>query len=57
MNEESPVKESQGEERQGKDEMVRRPFIVKPLDLGLPPGLTYDNVEELLEAIEGPEHR
>ena len=32
-------------------------FKVVPRKLGLPPGLSYDNVEELLEAIEGPRHR
>jgi len=32
-------------------------FRVNPRKLGLPPGLTYDNVEELLEALEGPAHR
>ena len=32
-------------------------FVVKPMDLGLPPGLSYDNVAELLDAIEGPYHR
>jgi hypothetical protein len=35
----------------------RKPFQVTPRPLGLPPGLSYDNVEELLEAIEGPMHR
>jgi hypothetical protein len=25
--------------------------------MGLPPGLSYDNVEELIEALEGPLHR
>lgn len=35
----------------------RKPFQVTPRPLGLPPGLNYDNVEELLEAIEGPMHR
>ena len=35
----------------------RKPFQVRPRPLGLPPGLNYDNVEELLEAIEGPMHR
>ena len=34
-----------------------KPFVVKPLDLGLPPGLSYDNVEELLEVMEGPGHK
>jgi hypothetical protein len=35
----------------------RKPFVVKPFDLGLPPGLSYDNVEELLDVIEGPRRR
>ncbi|MGA8489137.1 MAG: CopG family transcriptional regulator [Terriglobales bacterium] len=35
----------------------RKPFVVKPINLGLPPGLGYDNVEELLEFLEGPEYR
>jgi hypothetical protein len=36
---------------------TRKPFIVIPRKLGLPPGLDYDNVEQLLEALEGPAHR
>lgn len=36
---------------------VRKPFVVTPRNLGLPPGLTYDNVEQLLEVVEGPAHR
>ena len=35
----------------------RKPFVVHPRPLGLPPGLSYDNVEDLLEALEGPLHR
>jgi len=35
----------------------RKPFVVHPRKLGLPPGLTYDNIEQLLEAAEGPAHR
>lgn len=34
-----------------------KPFKVVPLDLGLPPGLNYDNIEEVLEALEGPFHK
>ena len=34
----------------------RRPFVVTPLRLGLPPGPSYDKVEELLEALEGATH-
>ena len=33
---------------------VRKPFRIKPLDLGLPP---FEKVEELLEYLEGPDHR
>ena len=36
---------------------VRKPFAVTPRKLGLPSRLSYDNVEQLLEAIEGPAHR
>jgi hypothetical protein len=35
----------------------RKPFVVTPLRLGLPPGLSYDKVEDLLEALEGATHR
>jgi hypothetical protein len=34
-----------------------KPFVVKPVNLGLPSGLSYDNIEELLEFLEGPEYR
>ncbi len=33
------------------------PFKVKARDLGLRPGFDFDNIEELLERIEGPFHR
>jgi hypothetical protein len=32
----------------------RKPFVVKPRSLKLP---SYDCVEEMLEILEGPEHR
>ncbi len=34
-----------------------RPFQVKARDLGLRPGLDLDNVEELLDQVDGPERR
>lgn len=34
-----------------------RPFLVTPRPMGLPPGLSYDNISELLEALEGPKHK
>jgi len=33
---------------------VRKPFVVKPMKLGLP---HFEKVEELLEYLEGPDHR
>jgi hypothetical protein len=33
---------------------TRKPFRVKPFDLDLPP---FEKVEELLEYLEGPDHR
>ena len=36
---------------------ARKKFVVKPLAMGLPPGLSYDKVSELIEALEGPYHR
>jgi hypothetical protein len=31
----------------------RKPFMVHPHPLGPPPGLSYDNVEALIEVLEG----
>ncbi len=36
---------------------ARKKFVVKPIAMGLPPGLNYDNIGELLEALEGPLHK
>jgi hypothetical protein len=36
---------------------TRKRFLVSPRKLGLPAGLSYDNVEQLLESLEGPAHR
>ena len=33
------------------------PFRVEARDLGLRPGISLDNIGELLDLIEGPEHR
>ncbi len=38
-------------------EPARKPFKVKPWNLQPPPGLSFDNVEELIEFLEGPYHR
>lgn len=35
----------------------RKAFVVHPRRLGLPAGLSYDNVEDLIEALEGATHR
>ncbi|MCC6394938.1 MAG: hypothetical protein IT167_30375 [Bryobacterales bacterium] len=34
-----------------------KPFAIVPRKLGLPPGMSYDNIAELLETLEGPAHR
>ena len=36
---------------------VRKPFVVRPRPMGLPAGLSYDSVEDLLEALEGTGHK
>jgi hypothetical protein len=36
---------------------VAKPFKITPRALGLPPGLSYDNVEDLIEVLEGPYHK
>ncbi len=33
------------------------PFVIKPYALQLRPGLDYENIGELLEQVEGPQHR
>ena len=35
----------------------RKPFKVTPWNLQPPPGQSFDNVEELIEFLEGPYHR
>ena len=41
-----------------KDNNVERaPFVVTPHFMGLRPGQNYDNIEALLEELEGPYHR
>jgi hypothetical protein len=36
---------------------ARKAFKVTPINLGLPPELSFDNVEELLDRLEGPFRR
>jgi hypothetical protein len=36
---------------------AQKRFVVRPLSLNLPAGLSYDNIEELLEELEGPAHK
>jgi hypothetical protein len=35
----------------------RKPFVVTARPLGLPSGMSYDNVEELIESLEGAAHQ
>ncbi len=39
-----------------KQKLAKR-FVVKPVDMGSPEGINYDNVAELLDSLEGPEHK
>jgi len=34
-----------------------KPFRVEPIPMGLPPGMSYDNIAELLDELEGPLYR
>jgi hypothetical protein len=36
---------------------TEKPFRIKARDLGLQPGLSYDNIGQLLEQLEGPLHK
>lgn len=36
---------------------IRRNFKVKPFETGFIQGLNYDDIEGLIEFLEGPEHR
>lgn len=38
-------------------EEMRRRFIVTPRPMGLPEGLSYDNIGELIQHLEGPDHK
>ena len=40
-----------------RDPQPRKRFVVTPRKMGLPPGLSYDSIPELLDKIEGPYHR
>jgi hypothetical protein len=35
----------------------RKPFVVTPLPIGTGLGTRYETVKDLIEAIEGPNHR
>ncbi|MFY9940323.1 MAG: hypothetical protein WAK33_25805 [Silvibacterium sp.] len=35
----------------------RKPFVVKPLDITFPAGLSLDKTEEILGFLEGPTHK
>jgi hypothetical protein len=36
---------------------ARKPFVVTPINLGLPEGFDFDSVERVIEMLEGPLHR
>ena len=39
------------------NQVTVEPFVVRARPLGLPPGLSYDCVDRLLEQLEGPFYR
>jgi hypothetical protein len=39
------------------DERRKKPFVVKPRPLGLPPGLSYDSIADLLKNLEEAAHQ
>jgi hypothetical protein len=46
-----------GLEQRAERVQKRKPFKVTPKNMGLLPGLRYDNIGELLEQIEGALHK
>ena len=40
-----------------KEKTATKPFEVTPIPMGLPPGLSYDCIPELLDDLDGPYHR
>jgi hypothetical protein len=40
-----------------KDKAAAKPFEIKPIPMGLPPGLSYDCIPKLLDDLDGPYHR
>lgn len=40
-----------------RNQVAAAPFLVVPADLGLRPGIDLDSISELLELVDGPEHR
>jgi Ribbon-helix-helix protein, copG family len=36
---------------------ARKRFVVAPVSLNLPAGMSYDSISQLLEDLEGPTHR
>jgi len=41
----------------GRNPQPRKRFAVTPRKMGIPPGLSYDSIPDLPEAIEGPYHK
>ena len=38
-------------------QQTRRKFVVAPRPMGLPEGLSYDNIEDLIQRLEGTAHQ
>jgi integrase len=40
-----------------REKAANKPFEITPRPMGLPPGLSYDCIPELLDKLDGPYHR
>jgi hypothetical protein len=40
-----------------REKAATKPFEITPRPMGLPPGLSYDCIPELLDKLDGPYHR
>jgi hypothetical protein len=52
-----PQEKAELENGEPAKEQPRTPFKIKPRHMGVIPGLSYDNIERLLEIGEGEWHR
>lgn len=42
---------------QSRESVAAQPFVITPFPISVEPGRNYDNISELLDQLDGPEHR